>query len=59
MMDKQAFIEGYAAARKSYLQREKERKIALSLDYKAYRGMIAEKQRKATFRVNKPKGTRV
>ena len=41
------------------MQREKERKIALSLDYKAYRGMIAEKQRKATFRVNKPKGTRV
>lgn len=59
MMDKQTFIDGYAAARRTYLRREKERKIALSLDYKAYRGMIAEKQRKATFRANKPKGTRV
>ena len=59
MMDRQSFIEGYAAARKAYLQREKERKIALSLDCKAYRGMIAEKQRRATFRVNKPKGIKV
>ena len=40
MMDKQSFIEGYAAARKTYLRRERERKILAAADYIAYRKNI-------------------
>ena len=37
MMDKQAFIDGYAAARKAYLRRERERQILAAADYITYR----------------------
>ena len=40
MMDKQSFIEGYAAARKTYLRRERERQILAAADYIAYRKNI-------------------
>lgn len=59
MMDKQAFIEGYAAARKAYLRRERERKILAAADYITYRKGIHRQQQNGTFRVNKPKGIKV
>ena len=59
MMDKRAFIEGYAAARKAYLQREKERKILAAADYITYRKSIHRQQRNGTFRANRPKGIKV
>ena len=59
MMDKQAFIDGYAAARKMYLRRERERQILAAADYITYRKNIHRQQRNGTFRVNKPKGIRV
>lgn len=40
MMDKQSFIEGYAAARKTYLRRERERQILAAADYITYRKNI-------------------
>lgn len=59
MMDKQAFIDGYAAARKMYLRRERERQILAAAGYITYRKNIHRQQRNGTFRVNKPKGIRV
>lgn len=59
MMDKQSFIEGYAAARKTYLRRERERQILAAADYIAYRKNIHRQQRNGTFRANKPKGVKV
>ena len=56
MMDKQSFIDGYAAARKAYLRRERERKILAKLDYDSYRSHVARQQRNGTFRSNRPKG---
>lgn len=44
MMDKQAFIDGYAAARKAYLRRERERKILAEADYITYRKSIHRQQ---------------
>lgn len=37
MVEKQAFIDGYAAARKTYLRRERERQILAAADYITYR----------------------
>ena len=59
MMDKQAFIDGYAAARKAYLRRERERKILAEADYITCRKSIHRQQRNGTFRANRPKGTKV
>lgn len=59
MMDKQSFIEGYAAARKTYLRRERERQILAAADYITYRKSIYRQQRNGTFRANRPKGIKV
>ncbi len=59
MMDKQAFIDGYAAARKAYLRRERERKSLAAADYITYRKGIHRQQRNWTFRANRPKGIKV
>ena len=59
MMDKQAFIDGYAAARKAYLRRERERKSLAAADYITYRKSIHRQQRNGTFRTNRPKGIKV
>lgn len=59
MMDKQSFIDGYAAARKAYLRRERERKILAAADYITYRNSIHRQQRNGTFRSNRPKGIKV
>lgn len=59
MMDKQSFIEGYAAARKTYLRRERERQILAAADYITYRKSIHRQQRNGTFRANRPKGIKV
>ncbi len=59
MMDKQSFIEGYAAARKTYLRRERERQILAAADYITYRKGIHRQQRNGTFRANRPKGIKV
>ena len=56
MVEKQAFIDGYAAARKAYLRRERERKILAASDYITYRKNIYRQQRNGTFRSNRPKG---
>ena len=56
MVEKQAFIDGYAAARKAYLQRERERQILAKSDYDSYRSHVARQQRNGTFRSNRPKG---
>ena len=47
MVEKQAFIDGYAAARKAYLRRERERQILAKLDYDSYRSHVARQQRRA------------
>lgn len=59
MMDKQSFIEGYVAARKTYLRRERERQILAAADYITYRKSIHRQQRNGTFRANRPKGIKV
>lgn len=59
MMDRQAFIDGYAAARKAYLRRELERQILAAADYITYRKNIHRQQRNGTFRANRPKGVKV
>ena len=59
MMDRQSFIEGYAAARKAYLQRERERKSLAAADYITYRKSIHRQQRNGTFRSSRPKGIKV
>lgn len=59
MMDRQSFIEGYAAARKAYLRRERERKSLAAADYITYRKSIHRQQRNGTFRANRPKGIKV
>lgn len=59
MMDKQAFIDGYAAARKAYLRREREWKILAAADYITYRKGIHRQQRNGAFRANRPKGIKV
>ena len=59
MMDKQAFIDGYAAARKAYLRLERERKSLAASDYITYRKGIHRQQRNGTFRSNRLKGIKV
>lgn len=59
MMDKQAFIDGYAAALKTYLRRERERQILAAADYITYRKNIHRQQRNWTFRANRPKEVKV
>lgn len=59
MMDKQSFIDGYAAARKAYLRQERERKILAESDYITYRKNIYRQQRNGTFSANRPKGVKV
>ena len=59
MMDKQSFIDGYAAARKAYSRRERERKILAAADYITYRKSIHRQQRNGTFRANRTKGIKV
>ena len=59
MMDKQSFIDGYTAARKAYLRRERERQVLAASDYITYRKNIYRQQRNGTFRSNRPKGIKV